>query len=114
MNNKNSGAFPSGMNMNNFVKQAKKMQEDLLKAQDELAQKSFEVTSGGGAIKVVMNGKKKLLSINISPDVVDKDDIEMLQDLIISAINEAIRQADEAAAASMGKLAGGLSSSGLF
>lgn len=102
-----------GMDLNNIYKQAKKMQEDLLKAQAELAEKVFEVTTGGGAVKVVINGKKQVSSITIAKELVDPDDIETLQDTIMSAVNEAIKQADEAAAASMGKLAGGLNT-GLF
>ena len=102
-----------GMDMNSIYKQAKKMQEDLIKAQAELGQKVFEVTAGGGVVKVVINGKKQVLSITIAKELVDPEDVETLQDTIMSAVNEAIKQADEAAAASMGKLAGGLNN-GLF
>lgn len=104
----NLGGFPGGMNMSNLMKQAKKMQEDMKKTQEELAQKTFEITSGGGAIKLIIDGQKHVQSIEISKEVVDPDDLEMLQDLIISAVNEGIRQADEAAANSMGKLTGGI------
>jgi len=97
-----------GMNMNNLVKQAQKMQKQLEQAQAELETKTFAVTSGGGAVRVVVTGKKELTELVISPDAVDPDDVEMLQDLIISAVNEAIRQADAAASGEMSKLTGGV------
>jgi len=95
-----------GMNMNNLMKQAQKMQRQIEQTQAELEAKSFTVTSGGGAVKVVITGKKEITELAISPDVVDPDDIEMLQDLIMSAVNEAVRQADEAAQSEMGKISG--------
>ena len=82
-------------NMNNLMKQAKKMQEQMLKMQQELEEKTVEATVGGGMVTVVANGKKEILEIDIKPEVVDPDDIEMLQDLIIAAVNEAVRKADE-------------------
>lgn len=103
---KGYGGFPGGMNMNNLMKQAQKMQKQMEQMQSELESKEFEVTSGGGAVKVIITGKKEIKSIDISPDVVDPDDVEMLQDLIITAVNEAIRQADEAATNQMGKITG--------
>ena len=103
-----------GMNMNNLMKQAQRMQKQLEEAQLELEAKEFETTSGGGAVKVVITGKKELKAIEISPDVVDPDDIEMLQDLILTAVNEAIRQADENAQSTMGKIAGPGMPGGLF
>ena len=102
---KNLG-FPGSMDMNSLMKQAKKMQEDMKKTQDELAKKTFEITSGGGAIKLIINGKKEVQSIEISKEVTD--DLEMLQDLIISVVNEGIRQVDEAAAASLNSITGGM------
>ena len=102
---KNSG-FPVSMHINSLMMKAKKMQEDMKKTQDELAKKTFEITSGGGAIKLIIDGKKTVQSIEISKEVVD--DLEMLQDLIISAVNEAIRQVDEAAATSLNNLTGGM------
>ena len=97
-----------GMNMNNLMKQAQKMQKQLEQTQAELEMRAFTATSGGGAVKVVVTGKKELTELTISPDVVDPEDVEMLQDLILSAVNEAIRQADEAMSGEMGKLTGGM------
>lgn len=103
------GGFPGGMggfggmNMNNLMKQAKKMQEDMEKSQAELASKDFEATAGGGAISVKVSGEKVIKEIKIQKDVVDPDDVEMLQDLIITCVNEALRKVDSAQSASMGK-----------
>jgi len=103
------GGFPGGMggfggmNINQLMKEAKKMQADLEKSQEELQSREFEATSGGGAISVKVGGNKEIKSINISKDVVDPDDVEMLQDLIITCVNEALRKVDSAQAASMGK-----------
>ena len=103
------GGFPGGMggfggmNINQLMKEAKKMQADLEKSQEELQSKDFEATSGGGAISVKVGGNKEIKEINISKDVVDPDDVEMLQDLIITCINEALRKVDSAQAASMNK-----------
>ncbi len=100
-----NGGF-GGMNMNNLMKQAQKMQKQMEEAQKELETKEYEVTSGGGAVKIKMSGKKEITAVEIKPEVVDPDDIEMLQDLIMTAVNEAIRQADEAAASTMGGITG--------
>lgn len=97
-----------GMNMNNIMKQAQKMQKQMLETQETLNQKTLEMTSGGGAVKIVISGKKEILSIKIDPEVVDSDDVEMLEDLILSAVNEAIRQADEMYTTEMSKVTGGL------
>ncbi len=97
-----------GMNMGNIMKQAQKMQKQMEEMQSEIEAKEFEVTSGGGAIKIVINGKKQVKSINIDKDVVDPDDIEMLQDLIISAFNEAIRQVEDSVNGQMSKITGGM------
>lgn len=102
------GGFPGGMNMNNLMKQAQKMQKQMEEMQAELETKEFEVTSGGGAVKIIITGKKEVKSINIDRDVVDPDDIEMLQDLILTAINEAIRQVEESSNSQMNKITGGL------
>ena len=96
------------MNMNNLMKQAQKMQKQMMDMQEELEKKTLEITSGGGAIKVVISGKKQIQEIKISPDVVDPDDIEMLEDLVQSAVNEAVRQADELHEKEMGKITGGM------
>ena len=103
------GGFPGGMggfggmNINQLMKEAKKMQADLEKSQEELQSREFEATAGGGAISVKVGGNKEIKAININKDVVDPDDVEMLQDLIITCINEALRKVDSAQAASMGK-----------
>ena len=107
------GGMGGGMNMNNLMKQAQKMQKQMEATQAELAEKTLEATAGGGAVKVVITGKKEIKSITINPEVVDPDDVEMLQDLILSAVNEAIRQADDMYAGAMGKITGGLGG-GLF
>lgn len=111
--------LPQGMgggpqNMNSMVKQAQKMQEQILKLQEDIEQRDFTSTSGGGAVEVVINGRKELKSINIKPEAVDKDDIEMLQDLIISAVNEAVKQVEDTNEKEMGAITGGISFPGLF
>lgn len=96
-----------GMNMNALMKQAQKMQKQMEETQAALADQVIETTSGGGAVKVSITGKKEIKEIKISPDVVDPDDVEMLEDLILSAVNEAVRQADEVANGAMSKITGG-------
>ena len=96
-----------GMNMNALMKQAQKMQKQMEETQAALADQVIETTSGGGAVKVSITGKKEIKEIKISPDVVDPDDVEMLEDLILSAVNEAVRQADEVASGAMSKITGG-------
>ena len=88
------GGYPGGGNQMNMMRQAQKMQQDFLKMQQELETKGFEFTAGGGAVKATMIGTRQLHSIEISPDVVDSDDVEMLQDLILAAVNGAIKLAD--------------------
>ena len=96
------GGFPGGMggfggmNMNNIMKQAKKMQEEMQKSQEELSSKEFDSTAGGGAISVKVTGEKVLKEIKIKPEVVDPEDVEMLEDLILTCINEALRKVDSA------------------
>ena len=104
------GGFPGfgGANINNLMKQAQKMQKDMAKLQEELQERTVEASAGGGAISVVASGKKEILEINIKPEVVDPEDVEMLQDLILAAVNEAIRKADEMVNSEMSKLTGGL------
>ncbi len=97
------GGFPGGGNMNQLLKQAQKMQNDMMKSQEEIEAKEFEVTSGGGAVTMVMNGKKMIKSIKIKPEVVDPDDVEMLEDLIMTAVTEGIKKADSIGEAEMGK-----------
>ncbi|GGG09631.1 nucleoid-associated protein [Paenibacillus albidus] len=101
-------------NMNQMMKQVKKMQEQMLKAQEELGSKTIEGSSGGGVVTVQVNGHKKLLSIQIKPEAVDPDDVEMLQDLVITAVNDALTQAEELANNDMGKFTGGMKIPGLF
>jgi len=105
---------PGGMNMQQMMKQAQKMQKQMAEMQEELASKKLEVSSGGGAVKITINGEKQITDLIISPDVVDPDDVEMLQDLVMTAVNEAIRQIDEAANSQMSKITGGISLPGLF
>ena len=114
------GGFPRNMgmggmgNMNNMIKQAQKMQEEMMKAQEELNEQEFEASVGGGAVSVKANGRKELLEIKISPEAVDPEDVEMLEDMLVSAVNEALRKADEAAANNLKGLTGGLNIPGLF
>ena len=103
------GGFPGGMggfggmNINNLMKEAKKMQADMEKSQAELASKEFEASAGGGAITVKVSGEKTLKEIKIKPEVVDPNAVEMLEDLILTCVNEALRQVDSAQAAQLGK-----------
>lgn len=103
-----------GGNMNNMMKQVQKMQKQMEAAQKEIEEKEIEATSGGGAVKVTITGKKDMKAIKIDPEVVDADDVEMLEDLILAAINEAFRKADAESANSMEKVTGGLNIPGLF
>lgn len=109
------GGFPGGFgggNMNNLMKQAQKLQKQMEDMQKEMETKEFEASVGGGAVVVKANGKKEIISINIKPEVVDPDDVEMIEDLILSAVNEVLRKAEEETANKMGKLTGGMG--GLF
>jgi nucleoid-associated protein EbfC len=107
--------FPGGKKgMKDLMKQAQKMQNDMMKAQEELAQKIVEGTAGGGMVKVEMNGKNQVLSLKLDPEVVDADDIEMLEDLIIAALNEAQEKVSKTSETEMGKLTGGMNIPGLF
>lgn len=110
--------FPGGMgggaNMNHMLKQAQKMQEQMMKMQEEMENKTYEAAAGGGAVKVVLDGKRELKEVILSPEVVDPDDIEMLQDLIVAAVNEAMRKVEEDSSAQLGSITGGLNIPGLF
>lgn len=110
------GGFPGGggMNMQNMMKQAQQMQAKMQQMQDELEEREVEASAGGGVIKVVATGKKEIKSIEIDEAVVDPDDIEMLQDLVIAAVNEALSKADEMMQTEMGKITGGLNLGGLL
>jgi len=103
------GGFPGfgGGNFNNLMKQAQKMQKDMEKLQEELQEKTVEATAGGGAVTVVASGKKELQKITINPEVVDPDDVEMLEDLVLAAVNEALRKAEEMVSSEMSKITGG-------
>ena len=103
------GGFRGGYgNQANMMKQAQKMQQDFLKMQQELESSKFEFTAGGGAVKAVVSGTREFESITIDPEVVDPDDVEMLQDLILAAVNGALKAADDKTSQSMAKLQGGL------
>lgn len=103
------GGFPGGMggfggmNINQLMKEAKKMQADMEKSQEELVSRDFEATAGGGAISVKVSGDKQIKEIKLKKDIVDPDDVEMLQDLIITCVNEALRKVDSAQAQQFGK-----------
>ena len=106
------GGMPG--NMNNMIKQAQKMQEDMLRAQEELEEKTITASAGGGAVTVEVSGKKQVVAIKISPEAVDPDDVETLEDLILVAVNEGMRQIEEMSSNAMGKLTGGMNIPGLF
>ena len=107
------GGFPGGMggfggmNINNLMKEAKKMQADMEKSQAELASKEFDASAGGGAITVKVSGEKTIKEIKIKPDVVDPEDVEMLEDLILTCVNEALRKVDSAQADQLGEIFNG-------
>lgn len=115
---KYKGFAGSGMNtnknMNNVIKQAQKMQEEMEKVQEELEQKEVEASSGGGVVTVKANGKKEILSVSIKPEAVDPEDVETLEDLVLVAVNDAIKQADDMMTEGMSEVTGGLSIPGLF
>jgi len=108
---KRGNGFPGGGipgNMNNLMKQAQRMQRQMEESQKEMETKEFSAKAGGGAVEVVVNGSKEVLKVTLTPEVVDPDDIEMLQDLIMAATNEALKSVDEANQAMMSKMTGGL------
>ena len=104
------GGFPGGMpgNMNNLMKQAQRRQRQVEETTKELEEKEYSASAGGGAVTVTVSGKKEVLSVKLAEEVVDPDDIEMLQDLIVAATNEALRKMEEESQAAMSKLTGGL------
>jgi DNA-binding YbaB/EbfC family protein len=108
------GGGMGGGNMNQMMKQVKKMQEQMMKAQEELANKTVEGTAGGGVVSVAVNGQKTVLSVTIKPEAVDPEDVEMLQDLVLTAVNDALTKAEELANQDMGKYTGGMNIPGLF
>ena len=108
------GGFPGGMpgNMNNLMKQAQKMQRQMEEATKELEEKEVSASAGGGAVEVTVTGKKEGTKVNLDPEAVDPDDVEMLEDLIMAATNEALRKCEEESQAQMSKITGGLSGLG--
>ena len=110
----NFRGMPGGMNQAAMMKQAQKMQQDMLRMQEEMENKTYSASAGGGMVTATVNGKHQLLSIDVKPEAVDPDDVEMLQDMIIAAVNEAMRTADTDAQNNMARLTGGLNLGGLF
>ena len=106
--------MPGGMNQAAMMKQAQKMQQEMLRMQEEMENKTYSATAGGGMVTASVNGKHQLMGLQINPEAVDPDDVEMLQDMIIAAVNEAVRAADTDSANSMSRLTGGLNLGGLF
>ncbi len=108
--------IPMGMggNMNNMIKQAQKMQQNMLKMQEEIEKEEFEASAGGGVVTVKMSGKKELLSVSIKPEAVDPDDVEMLEDLVLTAVNDVLGKVDSANATKMSSITGGMNLPGLF
>ena len=111
--------LPAGMgggpqNQRDLMRKAQKMQEDLAAKQAELEEREFTATSGGGVVEVVMNGKKELVALNIKPEIVDPDDIEMMQDVIMAAVNEVIRQVEDTTNSELSRITGSISIPGLF
>ena len=106
--------MPGGMNQASMLKQAQKMQQEMLRMQAEQEAKTFTAKAGGGMVSATVNGKHELVSMEINPEAVDPDDVEILQDMVIAAVNEAMRAADNEAANNMSRLTGGLNLGGLF
>ena len=105
---------PGGMNQAAMMKQAQKMQQEMLRMQEEMENKTYSASTGGGMVTASVNGKHEVVEIQINPEAVDPDDVEMLQDMIIGAVNEAMRAADTDSANNMSRLTGGLNLGGLF
>ena len=103
-----------GGNMQQLARQAKKLEQQMAKVQEELESREYEASAGGGMVTVKVSGKKELISLEIKPEAVDPDDVEMLQDMVIAAVNEGLRTANDTMEREMGKLTGGLSMPGLF
>ena len=106
--------MPGGMNQAAMIKQAQKMQQDMMRMQEELENKVYTAAAGGGMVKAEVSGKNELVSLEINPEAVDPDDVEMLQDMIIAAVNEAIRAAETDKANQMSRMTGGLNLGGVF
>ena len=110
----NFRGMPGGMNQASMMKQAQKMQQEMLRMQEEMENKTYTAKAGGGMVSATVNGKHEVVELQINPDAVDPDDVEMLQDMVIAAVNEAMRTADSDAANNMSRLTGGLNLGGLF
>ncbi|MBE6959496.1 MAG: YbaB/EbfC family nucleoid-associated protein [Ruminococcaceae bacterium] len=110
----NFRGMPGGMNQAAMMKQAQKMQQELIRMQQEQETKTYSASAGGGMVTATVNGKHELVDMQIKPEAVDPDDVEMLQDMIMAAVNEAMRAADTDAANSMSRLTGGMNLGGLF
>ena len=108
------GGYPGGGNQMAMMKQAQKMQQELLRMQQEQETKTYTASAGGGMVSATVNGKHELVDMKINPEAVDPDDVEMLQDMVIAAVNEAMRTADNDAAQNMSRLTGGLNLGGMF
>ncbi|MBW2437431.1 MAG: YbaB/EbfC family nucleoid-associated protein [Deltaproteobacteria bacterium] len=100
--------------MGNMMKQAQKLQSQMMRLQEEMAEKTVETTAGGGMVKITANGRQQIVSIQIEKEVVDPDDVEMLQDLVLAAVNEALSKSQEMVASEMSKLTGGLNIPGIM
>ena len=110
----NFRGMPGGMNQAAMMKQAQKMQQEMLRMQEEMENKTWSATAGGGMVTATVSGKHEVVDLKINPEAVDPDDVEMLQDMIIAAVNEAMRTADAEAAQNMSRLTGGMNLGGLF
>ncbi len=110
----NFRGMPGGMNQAAMMKQAQKMQQEMLRMQEEMENKTYSATAGGGMVTATVNGKHEILGLEIKPEAVDPEDVEMLQDMVIAAVNEAMRTADTDASNNMSRLTGGLNLGGLF
>ena len=106
--------MPGGMNQAAMMKQVQKMQQDMIRMQEEMEAKTYTATAGGGMVKAEVSGKNELVNLEINPEAVDPDDVEMLQDMVIAAVNEALRAAETEKNNNMSKMAGGLNLGGLF
>ena len=106
--------MPGGMNQAAMMRQVQKMQQEAIRMQEELENKTYTANAGGGMVSATVNGKHEVVALNINPEAVDPDDVEMLQDMIIAAVNEAMRTADADSASNMSRLTGGLNLGGLF
>ncbi len=105
---------PKGPSMNSMLRQAQKMQEDMAALQEDLDSREYDVSAGGGAVSLKINGKREILSIDISPEIVDPDDIETLSDILVAAVNEAIKRVDDTNNAEMSALTGSVGLPGMF